>query len=162
MQYRSTASKGFLGSDIPNFKAFPFRSTEVLRLYRSFWRVLVKLPLEEQLDAKYKLREAFRRSRHIVGAKTVAKAIQSGYSQLEYWKLIVATNETRAVGGGVPRVKDNGGKLVLKDVPSDFVWEQIREVTAGTLPGMEVRGSYNMSKRLQDRLAQKKASSTPW
>ena len=88
-------NSSFIGSLIPNFRPFPFRGSEVLHLYRSFWRVLHRLPLDEQAEAKHKLRERFRQGRRLIGAKRINAALQRGYGQLEYWKTYVNDHEVR-------------------------------------------------------------------
>ena len=155
MDYRSRVTKAFLGAEIPNFRRFPFRATQSLRLYRAFWKVLRRLPPEDHTEAKYKLRDGFRRTRGVVSPKAVAKCLQSGYSQLEHWKSIVESQEVRRVGAWQHPHSSSKDPIDFS-APGDEVWEKVRVKANATIPGLVVPGSLPVTEALKMRLREKK------
>eukprot|EP00760_Papus_ankaliazontas_P013570 PhM_4_TR15819/c0_g1_i1/m.87972 len=145
MQFRSEVSSRVLGTEVPNFRRFSFLSSQVLRLYRAYWRVLQQLPPEDQLDAKFKLRNEFRRPLGPAGAKGLSKQITKGYGQLEHWKGVVDAKKHRFNNNN-----NNANTIDFSD-PAEVVWERVKGTLHNTVPGLAMENSVPLRKSLKER-----------
>ncbi|KNH05936.1 H2.0-like homeobox protein-like protein [Perkinsela sp. CCAP 1560/4] len=82
-----------LGSVVPSFRNFTSFSSQVLQLYRDFWRLVYRLPVEDQEAAKIKLRTRFRRASHVKGQKHILQILKNARSEREHWRGLVESME---------------------------------------------------------------------
>ena len=84
-----------LGSIVPSFRNFTTFSSQVLKLYRDFWRLVYRLPVEDQENAKTKLRTRFRRASYVKGQKHILQILKNARSELEHWRGLVDSLEIK-------------------------------------------------------------------
>ena len=87
-----------IGATVPSFQRFPYRSRDILRLYRDFWRLVQRLPPDERGDAAFKLRNEFRSKRHLYGEKRIGKEYHAALARYEHAKESLALRDLRGTG----------------------------------------------------------------
>jgi hypothetical protein len=131
-----------LGAAVPTYQRYPYRGRDILRLYRNFWRLVQRLPLSEQRDAAFKLRNAFRSKRHFHHEKSIAKAYQQGLGQYEAMKGKLDETAQRSDGAFAVRRKQRAGgaskqqELHVKAVTVDGVWAALKNYGDGVVPNL--------------------------
>ena len=84
-----------LGSIVPSFRNYTTFASDVLRLYRSFWRLVYRLPVEDQESAIAKLRTRFRRASHVKGQKHILQILRNARAEYEHWRGLVDSLEIK-------------------------------------------------------------------
>jgi hypothetical protein len=75
-----------IGTPFPSFSNnFNPRSSEVLTLYRNFWRLVYQYPPSERYDLMFRLRNEFRSKRYIRGVE-LHKAIRKGHNMFKHFR----------------------------------------------------------------------------
>lgn len=75
-----------VGADVPVFNRFPYRASDILRLYKDFWRLVLRYPENERHDLIFRLRNEFRSKRYMGHKRLVGKAYARGQSLLDMYK----------------------------------------------------------------------------
>ena len=86
-----------LGSVVPSFRNFTTFSSEVLQLYRSFWRLVYRLPAEDQEAASAKLRRKFRQARHVRGQRHILQILKNTRAEYAHWRDLVESLEIEKI-----------------------------------------------------------------
>lgn len=138
--YRHGATNGpqVLGARVPSFKNYPARASEVLVLYREFWRLVMMHPPNEQPDLAVKLRNEFRRGRLLRSHRAVDRAVRKAEYELNFWRSLVDTKTTRAEGRCVPLLQPSAHLRGLSGGAGAAAF-------AGTTTTTEMKSGYHKS-----------------
>ncbi|CAD2221446.1 Complex 1 protein (LYR family), putative [Angomonas deanei] len=122
-----------LGTEVPSYKDYPYRATDVLYLYKSFLQLIYHHHRpEERADLLFRLRNEFASKRHLSGPKMISAAIRKGEGILALQRQILDAKEVkqRSLGG-----RQDGAQSV------DGLWDQLRTVSGNVLPGLQNYGA---------------------
>ena len=87
-----------LGTRVPSFGNYPHQASQVLTLYREFWRLVMLHPPSEQPDLAVRLRNEFRKGRLLRGTSRVNRAVLRAEDQLQFFRNLVDTKAARFEG----------------------------------------------------------------
>jgi hypothetical protein len=113
-RWGKTNAPQVLGAKVPSFKNYPHRASEVLVMYREFWRLVMMHTPDEQPDLAVKLRNEFRKGRLIRGFRAVDRAVQRAEEQLNFWRGLVDTKTDRYEGKCTALLRPSAHMDVLK------------------------------------------------
>lgn len=158
-----------IGASLPSYSRFPYRSRDILRLYRDFWRLVQRLPLADRPDAAFKLRNEFRSKRHIVGPKRVGKAFAAAQAQYNTLKAKLDDADVKSSGGlkHLMNGKTGGrqgdvrrGPFAVNTLAADGAWSALKAHAGGVVPNLAtVTGSRNV--RVSPHISPFRAETSP-
>lgn len=130
-----------LGAEVPSYARFPFRGSDILRLYRNFWGLIARLPPGDQKDAAFKLRNEFRSKRFIVGEKRIGKEFHRAKQKYEYYKSMLDDRDVKAQGllrsqREVLKRPGEARKVITRLTSTDAAWQTLRMRANGTIPNL--------------------------
>jgi hypothetical protein len=131
-----------LGTEVPSYFRYPYLARDILRLYRDFWRVVQRLPIEEQKDAAFKLRNAFRSKRHVYDRKHISKLYANGEAELLTARERLDEAALRAAGRTIQTARRghvlNAGesRTRTKATAVDGVWQALKSHGNGIVPNL--------------------------
>jgi hypothetical protein len=139
-----------LGAPIPRLHPRPYMPTEVLRLYRDFWKIIYRHPAAEQPELAFKLRNNFRSKLHYVGKDRIQRALRAGGTALQEYKEKLELRRVKET------VKHCGKGELLAGDPGQ-VWERLQIACGHRVPGI---GDADESRTLRS-LSAERAFSQP-
>ena len=126
-----------VGTQVPNWATFPHRAYDVTALYRDFVRLLYRLPVSEQRDALYKLRNNFRTKRHVRGVERIDRMLSRGRMQYEDLLATVTERESSFAHSSLncngPALRGNFQHSERQQQDTSAIVHRTRRVSASTM-----------------------------
>jgi hypothetical protein len=144
------AEPNVVGTSMLDFVNAPLRRTDILRLYKDFWKLIMLYPPSERTDLAFKLRTQFRSTKHQLGPKAVGRAYKKGLHQLHFHRTLMDSRS--ASESGLRGVQSRSNHSEQPETLTDYVWDDVRQRTQGSIPGLRTSPcTYELRQRFAKR-----------